>query len=165
MRIVKIGVWMFIMYILQTAFGKTISINGASPSLIAVFSVMFSFLTPNDREALYVTVISAVLAGSCVGRVFPFEVLAVGAGSVGARALVKYLRFIPQFIRLMVIVLVFSAALITGGFFLENRAIGINAVLYRLIPSLVYTMVCACIMYPIMQKTLVKKTEKKLLVI
>lgn len=165
MRIVKIGVWMLIMYILQTVFGKLISIYGAVPSLIAAFSVMFSFLAPGDKEAAYVTVISAVLAGSCLGRIFPFEVIAVGAGSVGARALVGYLRFIPRFIRLEVYVLIFFALLITGGYILENHTISLYTAVYRLLPALIYSVVCACVMYPIMQRTLIRKTEKKLLVV
>lgn len=153
---------MLVIYLFQTVFVKTISIYGATPALIAAFSVMFSFLAPNDKEAAYVTVICAVLAGSCLGRVFPFEVLMVGCGSVAARALVRYMRFISRLIRLEVIVLIFSALLIFAGYYIENRTIGLGVILYRLLPSLGYTVICTLVMYPIMQNTLFKTKEKKL---
>ena len=165
MRIVKLGVWLLVLYLLQTVFGRLISIYGAIPSLIAAFSVMFSFLAPDDKEAVYITVISAVLAGSCAGHSFPFEVLLIGCGSVAARGLAGYFKHIPRFLRLMAILALFSAVLITGGYYLTNHSIDINALLYVLLPRLVYTMACAVVMYPLMLRTLFKKTEKRLLVI
>ncbi len=165
MRIVKLGVWLLVLYLLQTVFGRLISIYGAIPSLIAAFSVMFSFLAPDDKEAAYITVIAAVLAGSCAGHSFPFEVLLIGAGSVAARGLAGYFKHIPRLLRLMVIVMVFTALLITGGYYIANRSINVNTLLYVLLPQLIYTMACALVMYPFMMRTLFKKTEKRLLVI
>ena len=165
MRIVKLGVWLLVLYLLQTVFGRLISIYGAIPSLIAAFSVMFSFLAPDDKEAAYITVISAVLAGSCAGHSFPFEVLLIGGGSVAARGLEGYFRHIPKLLRLMVIVMVFTALLVTGGYYIANHSITKDTLLYVLLPQLIYTMACALVMYPIMIRTLFKKTEKRLLVI
>lgn len=165
MRIVKLGVWLLMLYLLQTVFGRLISIYGAVPSLVAVFSVMFSFLAPDDKEAAYITIISALLAGSCTGHSFPFEVLLIGCGSVAARGLAIYFKHIPRLIRLMVIVMIFTAMLITGGYYIAKESITVNALIYVLLPQLIYTMACAIVMYPIMIKTLFKQTEKRLLLI
>ena len=165
MRVIKIISWIFILYIIQTAFGRVIKIYDTVPNLIAAFSVIFAFCSESDTEASYIMLVCGILSGSCAGRIFPVDVLVIGCASLASRGVSRYLRFIPRFIRVQAVSMVCAAFLAAAEYMIINKAIDFGAAERNILPYMIYTLVCSCIIYPVVIKTLFRKPERKLLVV
>lgn len=163
MRVVKIIAWIFILYIIRTAFGGIIGIWGTAPELLLAFSVIYSFSEWNYSFCTYVMLACGILAGSGVGSSFPADVLIIGAASIAARVFSEHAKFIPGFVRVQTLVIAASAILGTAEYFISYKSFAVNVT--ALIIYMVYTLVCSCIMYPIIIKTLFPKEKKKLFVV
>lgn len=165
MRTVKIISWIFVIYIIQTVFAGIIGIREAVPDLLLGFSVIYAFREKRYKPCVYMMLVCGMLSGSCVGRSFPVDVLITGAASVAAHELSYRLRFVPKFIRAEITVAAAAVVLSAADYFISYRTLGADAVITGIIPYGTYTLICSCIMYPIMVKTLFKKEEKQLLVV
>ena len=165
MRIAKHIIWFVLLTVIRTVFGRLIAIYGTVPDLLAGYSMITAFCTRDDKEAAYVLLAAGVLSGSCVGNIFPAEVFFIGIGSLAARGAADYFRFIPAPVRVLAVILLTAAALSATECLVTYHAIDRGAVLYDILPFTLYTTAAACVMYPIVIKTMYKKTEKKLIVL
>ena len=165
MRLVKIIAWIFIIYIIQTVFAGLIGIQKTVPDLLLGFSIIYSFHEKRYNSCIYILLACGMLAGSCVGRSFPADVLIIGTASIAAHELNGKIRFIPKFIRTEFMVAAAAIVLSAAEYFISFRTLGTDALIRSIVPYAAYTLICACIMYPLIMKTLFKKDEKQLLIV
>ncbi|MCH5212882.1 MAG: hypothetical protein J1G06_07695 [Oscillospiraceae bacterium] len=165
MRTVKIIAWILAIYIIQTVFAGLIGIRGIVPDLLLGFSVIYSFHEQRYNSCTYIMLACGMLAGSCVGRSFPADVLVIGAASVAAHELSGRIRFVPKFVRTELMVAAAAVVLSAAEYFISYKALGANAAIRNILPYATYTLICSFIMYPLIVKTLFKKEEKQLLVV
>lgn len=165
MRIFKHIIWLVLLTVIQTVFGQLIAIYGTVPDLLAAYSIITAFCTRDDKEAAYVLLTAGILSGSCAGHMFPVEVLFIGIGSAAAHVAAEYFRFLPALVRILVVTLLTAAAIAVTESFAAYRAIDTGEVLFDILPFVLYTTAAVCVMYPIVVKTMYKKTEKKLIVL
>lgn len=165
MRIVKHIIWLILLTIIQTVFGRLIAVYGIVPNLLAGYSIITAFCTRDDKEAAYVLLAAGILSGSCVGHLFPADVFFIGFGSVAARGVADYFRSVPAIVKISVLTALTAAAVSATECFVAYRRIDLSAALYNVLPFMLYTAVAACVMYPIVIRTMYKKTEKKLIVL
>lgn len=161
MRTVKIVLWIVLLLIVKTVFVRVIGISGIMPELLMAFAVIFAFHEHRLSVASYVIIICAAVTGSCVGESFPVLVLVTGAAGIAAYGAKNVFRFIPKYIRCVVIV---AAASVVYGVLRCLLNVGIfqlNVIFESLIPYVVYTTIAACIIYPLVIKTLFKEDKNK----
>ena len=165
MRVVKIIAWIFSIYIIQTVFGEFINIMGTVPDLLLAFILIFAFHEWNYKTVAYVTLSCAVLAGSSVGQQFSLDVLAMSAAAVLVHGMSERARFIPKPVRVECALAVSAAVISAAGYFIIYKSMGLAVIMGSILPHTAYTVVCGCIMYPIVVKTLFPKQNKKVFII
>ncbi len=165
MRKFKIVVWMLLIYLFQTVFSGVINFNGSAPDLLLVFAVVFAYYEWEFSLTAWIILICGVLSGSEAGRVFPAVVLAVGAASLISRSLYKVAKLIPEFVKILLVVVISSFTLCAFEYFTVYKAISIYALIYNILPYVIYTSVSVCVMHPLMKKTLFRTKDKKQLII
>lgn len=164
MRTIKIIIWIFALFILQSVFGGVIGIRGCVPELLLCFTVCFA-ICDSSRISAYVLIACGILSGSGVGRVFPIAVIVIGGAGLIACGMASRLRFIPVFVRALAIIALCAFVMCSAEYFTAYKAITFTVLVTRLLPFTLYTAAWGGIMYPTVRRTLFKKTEKKLLVV
>ncbi|MBQ3426062.1 MAG: hypothetical protein IJH37_02825 [Clostridia bacterium] len=165
MRIVKHIIWLILLTVIQTVFGRLIAVYGTVPNLLAGYSIIIAFCAKDDKEAAYVLFGAALLSGSCVGHLFAADVFFIGIGSAAARVAVEYFRFVSAPVRISAVTALTAAAIAVVECFAAHHTIDAGAILHIVLPFVLYTTAAACVLYPIVMKTMYKKTEKKLIVL
>lgn len=161
MRTVKIVLWIILLLIVKTVFVRVIGISGIMPELLMAFAVIFAFHERRLSVASYVIIICGAVAGAGIGESFPVLVLVTGAAGITAYRANSVLRFIPKYIRCATIVA--AASIIYGVLrcLLNMGMFQLNMIFESLIPYVIYTTIAACIIYPLIIKTLFKEDKSK----
>ncbi len=162
MRTVKIAVWIAVLYLLQTVFGRLISVYGITPQLLTAFAVLFPFISEDDKESAYTALVCAALSGAMVGHYFAADMIVIGVAYLISHFAVQNIRFVPSWIRahtmtalaafVYAAVVCFSAKMSVNGFDIRRY----------ILPNVIYTLICSFVMYPIIKKTLFGKADKVL---
>lgn len=165
-KIIKIIVWLLVIYILSTAFAGLIKINGVIPELMLSFAIIYAFREKSFATASYMMVICGIISGSMLTSIFPLSVIITGVSSIIAFYLKNRAKFIPGVIRCELIIAAAVLLMSAAGSFVALRSIDLNALYMEMIPHTVYTVIAAAVMYPIMGATFFREhNEKKLLIL
>lgn len=166
MRIVKLAVWLVILYVLQTVFAGLIAINGAVPELMLAFAVVYAFCETGFAAASNTALVCGMLAGCVMGNSFPLSVLIIGSWGLISFYGKNVLRFIPAVIRCVLLTAAAALLMGTAECFAVLKAISLGSFLTEILPYTIYTAAAAVIIYPLAGRTFFKKEdEKKLLMI
>lgn len=165
MRIAKITIWIFVLFIIQTVFGRVISICGLVPDMLLAFSVIFAAKSNNSAEYMSVIPVCSVLDGVLPGRVFAAVVMLVCIISLIAGGAAMRLRYIHVFIKTMFIIAAGAFALAAAEYYISLSVLDIKGILYSVAPYAAYTLAVGCIMYPIMTRTLFARHKRSLQVL
>jgi predicted metal-binding protein len=138
---------------------------GAVPDFLLAFAVIFAFCERKQELGAYVFLACAVVCGACIGRSFPITVLGISVAGIAAHGAYSKMKYIPECVRAIFITAVAAFAIGAAEFFVAHTALSVRGILYGIVPYTAYTTAAACIMYPIMKKTLFKTEDKKLFVI
>ncbi len=163
MRVVKLTLWIAILYILQTVFCGVISVNGTVADLMLVFCLAYAFMERSVSSAALVIIICSVLNGSAVGRIFPVVTAVTAFGGIVSYSFYNYLRFIPSFLRFLIVLIPVSFVMSVIETIIAYR--GIENVLAIAIPYIIYTAAASAIIYPLLYKTMFKNDESKRFII
>ena len=71
----------------------------------------------------------------------------------------------PAPVRISAVTALTAAAIAVVECFAAHHTIDAGAILHIVLPFVLYTTAAACVLYPIVMKTMYKKTEKKLIVL
>ncbi len=165
MRKLKLVVWMLLIYLFQTVFCGAINFNGTAPDLLLAFAVIFAFYEWETNLAALIIILCGVLAGSEAGRVFPAAVLVTGVAGLMSRALFKTAKLVPEFVKIISVIIVAAFSLCSFEYFTVYKSISVYALLYSILPYVIYTTLAASVMYPLIKKTLFRMQDKKQLII
>lgn len=165
LKALKTAIWIFALFIIQTAFGAVTAINGITADFLLAFAIPFGFLERRHTVAARVIIICAVLAASQPGRIFPITVLVIGLAGVLANRLFDYLRFVPGIIRTQLTVAVTALLMCSAELFAADIRTPITAVYSFAVPYAAYTVAVSCILYLIIKRTIFGKDKKKQLLI
>lgn len=166
MKIIKIIVWVVLLYIIRTVFGGVISVFDSMPELLLVFSVIYAFNERRFSDASYMIVICAILTAVSSGKSFSTVLLITGAASVASHELFNVMRFVPKYVRCLILILASSFLIGAAECFYANNVITPQLLFTGILPYVIYTGISSCVIYPLMAKTLFpKEKSRKLLVI
>ncbi len=164
-KIIKIIVWLLVMYILSTVFAGLIKINGVMPELMLSFAVIYAFREKSFASASYIMVICGIVSGSMLASIFPISVIVIGVASIIAFYLKNTAKFIHGVVRCEIVIALAVVLMSAAGCFVALRTIDLNSLYMEIIPRAVYTVIAAAVMYPLMGVTFFReRTEKKLLI-
>ena len=163
MRTVKLTLWIFILYILQTVFCGVISVYGAVADLLLVFCLAYAFMERSVLSASTVIIICSVLNGSAAGRVFPVVAAATALGGIVSYSFYNYLRFIPSYLRFLIVVIVTAFVCGTLETVIAYKSIG--QALGMALPYLIYTAASSVIIYPLLYRTIFNDEKGKKFII
>ena len=160
MKISSLAIWVFILYIIQNTFCPIIGITNLNPELMLAFVATYAVFEHRFGRLSKVIIICAMLSATGVGRSFPIVTFLIGMGGIASYLSVNYLRFVPQIIRTLLVVAVFSFVLsVAETFVFKGQLIIDTAIWYT-----VYTTAISLVMYIILKKVILKEKEKKILI-
>lgn len=163
MRMFKLTLWIFILYILQTVFAGAISVMGTVADLLLVFCVAYAFMERSTVSAAGVIIVCSVLNGSAVGRIFPVVTAFTALGGIVSYSFYNYLRFIPSYLRFLFVLVLLSFGLGVIETAIAYRSIG--NILDATLPYIIYTAASSVIIYPLLHKTMFKDERGKKFII
>lgn len=164
-RVIKIVVWILVLYIIQTAFGGLISVWNCIPELVFGFAVILCLNERDFKTRLYVTLATSLIIASEAWRCFGVVVLGMGVACAAADVLQRYFRFVPLASKALLITVLAVYCIDIAELFIQNSDISIAALYGTSLYTAIYTGLTVCIMYPLVIKTLYTEKKKKLLIV
>lgn len=166
MRIVKLTVWLVLLYVIQTVFTNLIKINGVAPELMLVFAVVYAFYERSFVSASYTAIICGMLAGCFLANSFPLAVIITGIFGMIAFYAKNALKFVPGIVRCIAVTAAAAFLLGAAHCFIAFKEIDMYSFVTEIIPYTIYTTAVVIVMYPLIGRVFFKeKDEKKLLLL
>lgn len=165
MRNFKIFLWIFIIFLIQTVIISRIHLFGAVPSLVMGYVICVMILENEFRSAVTISIICAFAIGALSGRNFSVMVLYYVYSSIIIFAARKKPVYIGNYPKVIVWTGIASVLLEVIIFVLRTMTVSTEMLLHDALPTAVFNMVLAAILYPIMKKTIYKEEKKKKLLI
>lgn len=161
MKNIKMAVWVFLLFIVQTVLINYIKIAGARPDLVLPFIVCVALMEDSYRSAMTVSLICAAAAASLCGRNFTLSLLFYAYTAVAVFNTRP--RRLPDFVKYLFYVLFGSLFLETASYIMLYSSFGgfAGAFVKTVIPVAVYDMAGALVMYPFMRRVVYGKNLKR----
>lgn len=164
MNKIKLALWVFILYIIQNVFYPIMSISGLVPDFILGFTVAYSCIEPRFKKLSPVIIVCAVIAGTGTGRVFSIVTLLTGLAGVASYLVCSYMPFIPKILRTLVITILCSYLAGVTEYFVLTKTLAYAFLTGSALWQAIYTGVVSCIIYLILNRSVNKNTQKKILI-
>ena len=164
MRKLKVFLWMFIIFLIQTVIVSRIRFYGAVPSIVMAYAVSVMLLEEEFNSAASTAVLCAVSAGALCGRNFYVMTLYIFFVSLIVFALRRKPLYIAGFLKAIFYTFVFSGALEILFFAMTNMTVTTDMLLYDALTTAAVNTVFVIATYPLLKRTMYKKEEKKLLI-
>lgn len=164
MKTLKLVLWIFILYIIQNVFCPIISITNIVPELLLSFAVSYAAVEHRFNRLSAVVIVCAVVSGTGTGRVFPIVTTLVGVGGMASYLFRGYLRFIPQFLRTQAVTAIFAFFICVAERFVFSHNFTSSFFVDIALWYTVYTVAVSSVIYLILSKTILKDTNKKILI-
>lgn len=164
MRTIKIAVWILALYIIENVFGKVIAVGGTVTDLMLAFVISYSFSERRFKPSAYVILICSVLNGVGVGRIFPIAFALTGFAGILAQSLNGSFRSVPGFVRVGIFSALTSFVMCCCEYFVTFMKIDTKMLLTTALPFVISTAVATAIIYIILEKTMFKDKERRLLI-
>lgn len=166
MRTFKYTVWIIVLFLIQTVLINDIRLLSVRPDIILPFVVAVAIREDSFKASTVVSIVCAVLTGALCGKNFSFAVLFYTYLSALVFNLRKSPRYMPELVRF--ILWVIPGALVSDAvsYLLLYKSLDwfLKAFIVYMIPSAIYTLVAAMVLYPIINATLYKRSAKKQLI-
>ncbi len=163
MKAFKYTVWIILLFIIQTVVMNYITPLGLHMDIVLPFVIVTAVREDNFRFSTAVSIICAVAAGALCGRNFSFCVLFYTYLGTVVFNMRKQPHYMPDFARCLMWTV--PAVLISEiiSYLLLYHSFGwlATAFLYRMLPSVVYTIIGMIVLYPLMHLTLYKGKHGK----
>ena len=160
---IKIFIWIFLLYIIQSVFYPIMSLSGIIPELLLGFAVSYASLEKNIKKSSWVIIICALLSGTGIGRVFPVTVIAVGVAGVIVYVICDYMRFIPRIIRVQCVTAIFAFVTCCCEYFTSEKTLTYTFLANICLWYTLYTTLMSSIIYLILKRS-TGEGDKKLLI-
>lgn len=164
MRNFKIFLWIFIIFLIQTVILGHIHVFGAVPSLVLAYIVCVMVMENEFRSAVTISIICAGIMGGLSGRDFMITVLFYVYSSIIIFALRKKPAYVNNCIKVIMWTLISSAILEILFFAVRNLSLNLSMLINDALPTAIFNVVLAGILYPILKRTMYKEEKKKLLI-
>ena len=159
MRILKIVLWIAVIFLLETVFTRIIGIRGILPDLLLAFTVAFALRERSLAAVVYIMLICGVLSGSMLGRSFPACVLAAACAGLAARSLRSSIKFVPVWLKNAVLMLFTSFLLSSAEYLFAYGTITPGGLFFSILPFTAYTTAASCAVYPLVKRVFCKDAE------
>lgn len=164
MKNLRIAIWIFLLWIIQSVFLKYIRINGIGPELLYIFALCVAMY---EKKPLYYVTVGAVCgtlaelsAGRMPGFFLIFYILSVLC-TIGLKEII-YRNIFAFVIPLTAILTFFENSIF---FFINHNVFEsfsyTEAVKTIILPVVIYNTVLAVILKPFVKKTLYKKKLRR----
>ncbi len=163
MRTLKLGIWIFVLYIIQNIFYPIMTVTGIVPDLLLGFAVSYSAIEPKLGKISRAVIICAVLCGTGTGRVFPITVLMTGITAIVSYLSRSYLRFIPQIIRTQAVAVLGMFLMCCFEYFVSAGTITAEFIQSTALWYTLYTVTASTVIYIILKKTMQDLTTRLLI--
>ena len=160
----KLVLWVFVLYIIQNVFYPIMSISGLVPDLILGFTVAYSCIEPRFKKLSPVIIICAIIAGTGTGREFSIVTLFTGISGVASYLMCSYMPFIPKILRVLLITMLGAYLAGVAEYFVLTKTLTYAFLTAPALWQAIYTGVFSCIIYLILNRSVNKNTQKKILI-
>ena len=164
MRYFKIGVWIFIIFLIQTVILARVHIFSAMPSLVLPYVVCIMLLEDDYKSAWIISLICSFGAGALCGREFIVQVLFTFYTSLIVFALRKKPLYIGGFIKGIGWTFILSGVMEIIFLVLRSHTLNGDMLLYAALPTAVINAIFVFAIYPLLKRTMYKEDKKKLLI-
>ncbi len=164
MKKIRLVLWVFVLYIIQNVFYPIMSISGLVPDLILGFTVAYSCIEPRFKKLSPLIIICAIIAGTGTGRVFSIVTLFTGLAGIASYLMCSYMPFIPKILRVLLITLLGAYLAGVAECFVLTKALTYAFLAGPALWQAIYTAIVSCIIYLILNRSVNKNTQKKILI-
>ena len=164
MRNLKIGVWIFCIFLIQTVILSGIHVYNAVPSVVLPFVVCLALMEEDMLTAAVISGICALIAGAFTGHSYIVTVLYIFYASMLVFVLKSKPVYIGKAVKAFVWTFVISGVMELIFRVLDAKVITVDMALYSVLPSAVVNMLFVIIVYPILKRTMYKEDKVKLLI-
>lgn len=164
MRYFKTGVWIFIIFLIQTVILARVHVFSAMPSVVLPFVVCVMLLDDDYKSAWVMSLICAFGAGALCGREFIVQVLFTFYTSLIVFALRKKPLYIGGFIKGIGWTFILSGIMEIIFLVLRSHTLTTDMLLYAALPTAIINAIFVFAIYPVLKWTMYKDEKKKLLI-
>lgn len=164
MRYLKVGIWLFLIFLVQTVILARVHIFSAMPSVVLPYLVCVMLLEDDSRSAFTISLICSFGVGALCGREFIVQVLYTLYTSLIVFALRRKPLYISGFFKGIGWTFILSGVMEIIFLVLRSHSISTDMLLYAVLPTAVINALFILIIYPILKSTMYKEEKKKLLI-
>ena len=167
MRNVKLVIWFFIIFILQTVAANYLKVQGVRPDFVLGFAMCIVVMENSFNAAMFMGILCGVLTGALCGKNFPCSVLVYTYSFIILLKLRKKAVNLPDIWKVLGYTAIITLIGETVSYLILYYSITYftEAFLEMIIPAAIYNVVVALIIYPIAKRSLFKTEAKKKLII
>lgn len=168
MRVFKYTVWIIMLFLVQTVFINDIRIGALRPDIILPFIVAVSIKEDSFKTATGITIACAFLAGALCGKNFAFAVIFYTYTAAVVFAMRRKPAHMIAFLRYVLWVIIAALLSESISYLILYMSFDwfLKAVILYILPSALYTLLAAIVIYPIINITLYPQGRgKKLLIV
>lgn len=164
MRYLKICIWIFIIFLIQTVILARVHIYAAMPSLVLPYVVCVMLLEDDFRTAWITALISSAAAGALCGREFLVQVLYIFYTSLVVFALRRRPLYISGFLKGMGWTFILSGIMEIIFAVLRTHSLNGEMLLHAVLPTAVINAAFVIVIYPLLKRAMYKNEKKKLVI-
>lgn len=163
-RKLKIFLWIFVIFLVQTVIISRIHVLNATPSLILPYVVCVMMLEPDLVTAYTIGAICSVSAGALCGQNFVLMSLYMFLSSLAVFGLKKRPVYVKNIVKALFGTFIIAGAGETLFFAVRHMNVTVSFLLGGALPGAIISTVFAIIIYPVLKRTMYKEEKKKLLI-
>lgn len=164
MRNLKIGIWVFCIFLIQTVILSGIHVYNAVPSIVLPFTVCLALMEEDMLTASVINGICAFAAGAFTGHSYIVTVLYIFYTSMLIFVLKSKPVYINKAVKAFVWTCIISGVMEIIFRALDTRTVTVDALLYSALPYAVINTLFVIIIYPLLKRTMYKEDKVKLLI-
>ena len=165
MRNFKIGLWIFVIFLIQTVILSQVRLFGAVPSLALSYIICVTILENEFRTAVTISIICAAAMGALGGRGFAPTTLFYVYASIAVFALRNKPAYVSDIIKTLAWTFIVSFAAEVMYFALGSFTLTVPVLTDVALPTAVANTVLSLALYPLLKLTMYRDEKKRLLIV
>ena len=164
MRNFKFGVWIFCIFLVQTAVLSGVHVYDAIPSLVLPFTICAALMQEDFMTTAVISGICALTAGAFTSHSYIVTVLYIFYASILVYALKSKPLYVNRAVKAFVWTFILSGLMEMIFRVIDAGTLTTNALLYSALPFASVNTAFVIIIYPLLKRTMYKEDKKKLLI-
>lgn len=164
MKNLKLGIWIFVLTVIEASLLHYIRIESTVPSVIFAFLVTAAILEENFMESAIISMICAVAASAVCGREFAVTFISYSVCGIYVFNIRKKPRYTKKIVKAVFHTAILSAIVGIVIYLSSYFTLNFVYILRMAVSVMIYSAISALIIYPLLYASVYKSAEEKRLI-